>query len=61
MGSRRRVADYFIGLPQSLGAQEVVGHGCQGMVADVGYLAHSGQAGVGAPAYNASIYSGLIR
>ena len=51
--SRDGVADYVVGLPQSLGPQEIIGHGYQGMEADVGYLAHPRNACVGAPAYQA--------
>ena len=51
--SRDGVTDYIIGLPQSLGPQEIIGHGYQGMEADVRYLAHPWNACVRAPAYQA--------
>ena len=56
-----RVADPVVGLPQGFGPQEVVGHGSQGVVADIGYLTHSGDAHVGAPGNQTGDQGGYIR
>jgi hypothetical protein len=48
-------------LPQRLRAQEVVGHGDQAVVADIGYLAHSCDAHVSAPGKQAGDEGGHVR
>jgi hypothetical protein len=58
---RNGVADPVIGLTQGFGTQEVIGRGYEGMVTDIGSLAHAGDTHVGAPGKNAGDKAGRIR